>query len=145
MSFVSGTSSVALELARRFAVALDASDWDAAGGCLAPTCEYVFRGTCIVGRDPVIDSYRKIGEWVATTFECVRYESAVRPAEPAAAVIAFRDLIDHGEHHLDFRCEQRLEVGADGLVARIEHVDLPGEPEKAARFNAACGVEKPRA
>lgn len=34
-------------------------------------------------------------------------------------------------------------IGEDGLVSRIEHVDLPGEVDKAAAFNQACGVRRP--
>ena len=51
--------------------------------------------------------------------------------------------MDHEGHHLDFRCQQVITLGPERRVVQIEHVDLPGEAEKAERFNAACGVSKP--
>jgi hypothetical protein len=130
-------------MARRFAAALDDHDWAAATNCLAPDCIYLFRGTEARGRDQIIDSYRRIGEWVAATFESVSYESKVEALGPARAAITFRDVLDHQGHHLDFRCQQILTTDDEGRVVQIEHIDFPGEPEKVVAFNAACGVKKP--
>ena len=130
-------------MGRLFAAALDADDWAGAEALLADECVYAFRGGEMRGAAEIVGSYRKIGEWVARSFDAVRYESRVAPLEDVRVEIAFRDLIDHGEHHLDFRCKQRLRVDAEGRVVHIEHIDIEGEPEKAARFNAACGVTKP--
>ncbi len=138
---MSGSDSV--EAARRFAAALDDDDWKTSATCLAPDCVYAFRGGETQGREAIIASYRTIGEWVAETFESVRYESAVEPVGDGRARIAFRDVIEHGGHHLDFHCEQLITAGRSGRIVHIEHVDLPGEPEKAVEFNALCGVKRP--
>ena len=129
-------------VARRFAIALDEDRWDAVIACLSPDCEYLFRGAVTRGSAPIVASYRTIGEWVADTFESVRYESAVEAIGVDRAVISFRDVLDHPGHHLDFRCQQVITLGPEGTIVHIEHVDLPGEPEKVVRFNAACGVKK---
>ena len=132
------------DVAQRFAVALDEDRWDAVAACLAADCEYVCRGVTMRGPAQIVASYRTIGEWVVATFESVRYESAVEAIDDDRALISFRDLLDHQGHHLDFRCQQVVTLGPEHTIVHIEHVDLPGEPEKVVRFNAACGVEKPR-
>lgn len=135
--------TAAEDLALRFAATLDASDWAAATALLAPDCVYACRGQRTVGAAAIVQTYRTIGEWVDQTFETVRYESKVDALPDGVALISFRDRLDHGEHHLDFRCQQRITAGPRGLIAHIEHIDLPGELEKAARFNQACGVSRP--
>lgn len=137
------TRTPAVRAALRFAAALDKGDWRAAESCLARDCEYLFRRDVTRGAEKIIGMYRTIGEWVEETFASVRYESSVEAEGPDRARIAFRDLLDHRGHHLDFRCEQVITVGAGETVVRIEHIDLPGEPEKVERFNRACGVRKP--
>lgn len=133
------------DVAQRFAAALDANDWDAALGLLAPRCRYDCRGTTSEGGDAIVASYREIGEWVAATFADVRYASEVVSADPPHVLLEFRDHMRHGDHVLDFRCRQRLTVDADGKIVAIAHIDLPGERDKADRFNAACGVKRPGA
>jgi len=130
-------------IASRFRAALDAADWPAVTALLDPACVYHFRGGRMTGAEEIVGSYRTIDEWVRTTFDKVRYESSHEVESDAAALIAFRDLIDHGEHHLDHRCRQRIEIDTSGRVCSITHIDIEGEPEKAARFNEACGVVKP--
>lgn len=127
----------------RFRAALDAADWPSLIALLDPACVYLFRGGQMTGVDEIVASYRTIDEWVRATFDSVRYESSHEVESGTAALISFRDLIDHGQHHLDHRCQQRIEINSEGLICTITHIDLEGEPEKAARFNAACGVEKP--
>lgn len=133
----------AVDAARAFAHALDASDWSAAKACLSPSCEYAFRGGELQGPDRIIETYRTIGEWVAKTFDSVRYESSVESSGAKQATISFQDRIAHQGHHLDFRCYQVITVDDAGTICHILHVDLAGEPEKVERFNAACGVQKP--
>ncbi len=131
------------DIAQQFCNALDAGDWDALASLLAPGCEYSLRGGSIEGVEPIVASYRKIDEWVHASFDSVRYESEVDTCTEREALIAFRDIIEHGAHRLDFRCQQQITLGDDGRVERIRHIDLEGEPEKAAEFNRVCGVEKP--
>ena len=97
----------------------------------------------MTGVDAIVGSYRTIDEWVRETFEGLQYESKVELKPDGSALITFRDRMSLGEHHLDFRCQQLIELDDDGLIGSITHIDIEGEPEKAARFNAACGVVKP--
>ena len=129
--------------ALRFAAVLDARDWAGTRALLSEACEYDFRGGSLHGPKAIIAIYREIGEWVDESFDSVSYESRVELRPSGQALIHFRDLMDHGEHHLDFRCQQLLSVDQHGRVYRIEHIDIPGESEKAAAFNLACGVKRP--
>lgn len=131
-------------IAEGFCAALDAGDWPAVSSLLDPECEYHFRGEVTAGIDIIVGSYRTIDEWVHETFESVHYESHVELRSDDAALITFRDQMDHGEHHLDFRCQQLIQTNRHDLIRRITHIDLEGEPEKVIRFNAACGVVKPQ-
>jgi hypothetical protein len=94
----------AVDVAQRFAIALDEERWEAVSQCLAPDCEYLCRGKLTWGPAQIVASDRTIGEWVATTFESVRYESAVEAIDAVRALVRFRDILDHQGHHLDFRC-----------------------------------------
>jgi len=135
--------ATANEAALALASALDRSDWSGSVACLSPECTYEIRGKVNHGAEAIISSYRVIGEWVEATFESVRYESSVEAQEPSIATISFRDLLEHQGHNLDFRCRQIVTLGEDGLICKIQHVDIEGMPEKAAAFNEACGVTKP--
>lgn len=137
--------SVVLVTARRFVALLDNSDWDAMTALLAADCQYECRGTTSVGAAAIVASYQQMDAWVRATFEDVRYQSAVapEPGEPMQARLQMRDHMRHGEHTLDFQCEQRITVSDAGRIVAIEHFDLEGEREKADAFNRACGVARP--
>jgi len=137
-------SKTIADVADRFCGALDSGDWDAVTALISEGCAYHFRGGQMTGVDAIVGSYRKIDEWVRETFEGLSYESRVELRPDGAALITFRDRMSLGEHHLDFRCQQLIELDDAGLISSITHIDIEGEPEKAARFNAACGVVKPQ-
>jgi ketosteroid isomerase-like protein len=129
-----------LDIARRFAQALDREDYAAAASCLAPDCEYAIRGRVLRGPEAIVASYREAGEWGAGRLDGIRFESSVRAGDAGGAVVTFVDHLEHrGERHTH-RCEQRLEFEATGLVRRIEHVDLPGEREALEGFFARAGI-----
>ena len=122
---------------------MDTGDWASVASVLDARCEYHFRGTMTSGVEKIVESYRKIDEWVHATFDQVRYESRIELQSDGSVLITFRDQIDHGDHHLDFRCQQRVAINDAERIASITHIDIDGEPEKAVRFNAMCGVVKP--
>lgn len=130
-----------MTVALRFIAALDAADWDGLRALLADSCTYAVRGQLLEGPEAIVASYRSVEDWVRETFDEVRYDSEVLAHDEHTARVGFRDRLRYGERRLDFRCEQHLRID-DGLVAHIEHVDLPGEREKAERFNRACGLTK---
>jgi hypothetical protein len=136
-------TATATATATRFAAALDEGDWAGVAAQLHDDCGYECRGSTMRGAAAIVDSYRGVDQWVKATFDNVRYESAITALSDGRVRIDFRDRMDHGAHHLDFRCAQLLTIGGDGRITAIEHVDLPGERDKADAFNAACGVTRP--
>lgn len=129
-----------LDIARRFAQALDREDYVVAASCLAPDCVYAIHGRVLCGSEAIVASYREAGEWGAGQLDHVRFESSVRAGETGGAVVTFVDHLERRSQRHTHRCEQRLELDAAGLVRRIEHVDLPGEPEALEGFFARAGI-----
>ena len=126
----------------RFAVALDREDYAAAAALLAAGCVYLIRGETHTGPGAIIASYRGNGEHAARSFESITYSSSVRPDGPGSAQIEFADHIRHRGMSLTHRCRQVATLGAHGLIARIEHVDLPGERERLDAFRRDCGLSE---
>jgi hypothetical protein len=126
--------------ARRFAEAPDHEDDHRAAALLAPGCTYRIRGDELSGPGPIVASYKGNGDEAAERFDQIAYRSAVRPGHAGTATIEFADNISHAGRTLTHRCEQRISVDDAGRIARIEHIDLPGERERLCAFKAACGL-----
>ena len=129
----------AMELAQRFATALDEEDYAVVVGCLAADCVYRISGEIHRGPEAIIASYRSHGEWAAKHLDRVRYESHVRD-EGGDVAIEFVDHIEQGGRAHTYRCEQRLSFDDGGQISVIEHVDLPGEGEALNDFFRAVGL-----
>lgn len=125
-----------LDIARAFAAALDRDDFAAAQRFLAPGCRYELRGEVLVGPEAIVASYADASRRAHAAFDEVRWESEV-VATASGARVRYTDVLRlRGREHRH-RCAQELSVDA-GLVARIVHVDLPGEKEALAAFIAAA-------
>ncbi len=133
-----------VEAATALAATLNIENYNVAEMLLTPQCQYKIGETTVSGSVAIIESYRLIGDWVKATFESYSYESKVAADGDDQAIITYRDRIRHGEHRLDHHCQQVVKADQQGRIFEIRHVDLPGEPEKVAAFNAACGVSKPQ-
>lgn len=124
----------AIEIAEKFAQALDAEDYDIAGRLLSGECKYLCRGQLHVGPAAIIASYQDHGDAAERKFENVRYESVVIPMPNGAALIQFTDHLSLKGKHFTFQCEQVVEIGEDDLITRIEHRDILGQKEALAAF-----------
>jgi len=126
----------------RFAKSLDNEDYAAAKSLLSDACEYACRGELYHGPRAIIASYEGNGN-AANTFDSIHYESQV-VAEPTGKFrIHFSDHITHGGQHFLFRCEQLIEIDDLGRIARIEHVDLPGQVEALSEFKTLLRNQEP--
>jgi len=123
----------AAEIAVRFAAALDADDFTAAGALLSPECCYEVRGDVLTGPDAILASYRAASEGARKEFDRVTYSSRVAEATDTSAIIEFADHIERAGAAHTFRSRQHLEV-TDGRITAIRHEDLHGEREKLAEF-----------
>jgi hypothetical protein len=121
------------DVAARFAAALDADDFAAAGALLSPECRYEVRGEVLTGPEAILASYREASESARREFGRVTYSSCVIEATDTTAIIEFADHLERAGTAHTFRSRQHLEVTA-GRVTAIRHEDLPGEREKLAAF-----------
>ncbi len=124
-----------LRAVTRFARALDAEDYPAAKQLLSDACEYACRGIVYRGPEAIIASYRGNGD-AAQAFDSIDYESHVVRESPRRFRIRFVDDISHAGQRFVFRCEQIVRTDDAGLIARIEHVDLPGQLAGLSKFRA---------
>ena len=130
-----------LEIATKFASMLDRNDFENARRLFASHCVYEMRGEQIVGPDAILASYKASDDFAQSTLDVVHYESHVRETD-GSIIIGYIDRIQHNGKSLVHRCEQRVEIGEDGLVERIVHCDLPGEVEALNCFFAEGGISR---
>jgi hypothetical protein len=135
-------SDPVLATSRRFAAALDAEDYLAAGALLAAGCVYHTGGEPLRGPEAILASYRASGAAAAARFEAVQYTSAVRLCGPSVAVVTFTDRVRRRGRWHEYRCRQRVRVGAAGLIVEIRHEELPGERERLREFEEAAAAPR---
>ena len=131
-------------VAERFAKSLDEEDYDVTAECLAEECRYYIAGDEHQGREAVIASYKKAGDWASKTLDAIGYESRVR-SDDGRLVVEFVDHLEHAGQKLTHRCEQHLEFDAEGRICKITHVDLPGEKAAVDLFLKSVGLVRPAA
>ena len=124
----------AVEIAERFAKALDGEEYEVARLLLSEDCTYLCRGELYVGPSAIIASYQYNGDVAESKFDSVAYESSVLGMPDGTALVRFTDHLTLKGKSLTFQCEQVLEVSNVPLVTGIEHRDLPGQREALAAF-----------
>jgi|GEM_PF-1020151 len=132
-----------LRSAISFASALDRCTFDEAGPYLADRCVYLMGAGRMVGRGPIIDSYRENAEWAERVLDEIHYESNVHLCADGRAEISFTDHIFHRGRRHTYRCRQVLSFDQDGLIVRIEHVEIAGQRDHLDAFLGQCGVDRP--
>ncbi|MCI0461459.1 MAG: nuclear transport factor 2 family protein [Gemmataceae bacterium] len=128
-------------VARRFAAALDADDFEAVRPLLAPDCAYDTGKETLIGPDSILDLYRANGASARTKFDRIEYASGVTGFGPDSAVILFTDRVTQGGESHTYRCRQRLRYDANGRIVAITHEELPGEREQLLAFCARHGIQ----
>jgi hypothetical protein len=127
-------ADASLETGRRLAAALDAEDYGAAKACLAVDCVYHGPFGVLTGREAIVASYRENAADGRQRFDAVQYESLVESLGAGEVLITYTDRVRLGNRSHDFRCKQRISIGAGGLVKKIYHQELPGERERLTAF-----------
>ena len=131
-----------MEVARRFARALDRDDYETVRSMLAADCCYVARDETLFGRDAITASYRENSRLARALFDQVEYSSSVtESADGRDAGILFSDHLRHrGGEHI-YKCLQIIGLNSDGLIRSIHHQELPGQRENLLQFCALNGIE----
>jgi len=139
-------AAYARDLLEQWAAALDADDFGRVRALLSPHCVYRMRDTELVGPDAICGSYAEAAAWGRSKLDGLVYESSLTETGAGtghgAGTVRFVDHLEHaGERHTH-TCEQQVELGEDGLIARIEHRDLPGEREAVEAWFEKVGLER---
>ncbi len=134
-------TSSPLDIARRFAAALDRCDFGEAAGYLAPDCRYEIGHEVLVGPDAVVASYRASDEWGRRVLHRVIYESEVEETADGISMLYTDRIIQDGETH-EHRSHQRVWLNDDGQITRIVHAELPGEREQLEEFFKRHGIRR---
>ena len=125
-----------LQLARAFAQALDAEDYQRAESLLAEGCVYDSPDGQLRGAQAIVESYRVHSDRARKEFDEVRYDSQVGPVGPLEFQILYRDHLRTGNHDHTFQCAQRIRIGEAGKIVSISHEEIPGERARLNEFRA---------
>src|SRR5262249_1516401 len=108
-----------LEIAERFAKALDHNQFDRAAAFIDVYCRYTFRDKRIEGRESIIDAYRTNAEKAAEALDEIQYFSELEDMDEDQVLIKYLDRIRKGAQWHDYRCAQKLTI-TDGKITFIE-------------------------
>jgi hypothetical protein len=136
-------NTLTLKVVLQFADRLDRRDYDGLRDLLAADCRYELPDRRLVGCDAIIEAYRAGTEWAFAAFDQIDFESDLVAESDTSARVTFTDHLRSGERTHVFRCQQIVEWNSQGKIARIVHVDLPGEQTALREFFAKCGVVPP--
>jgi hypothetical protein len=131
-----------IEIAERFACALDADDFPAASRLLAEDCQYKTGRNDLRGREQVISSFREASTWARARFETVTYEHALEPKSESATVIRFVDIFEHRGRRLVHVCLMHVAFGTDSLIQSLVLEELPGEREQLLAFLETLEIKR---
>lgn len=132
-----------MKVVERFATALDNEDYEAAHALLSPTCTYEIGEKVLSGPDSIIASYRANGEWVTANIDSIAYRSSIEEdADSDSFLVRFEDQLIHKGKQLTHACQQMMKLDVSGKINRIEHRDLPGEPEALKVFFQEVGINR---
>lgn len=130
------------QTAEHWATTLDDDDFSSLPHLMTPNCAYDSPSGRLKGREAIVDSYRSNSEWAHDTFDNITWQSSVEVEGEDSALITFVDLTEHRGQHHEYRCQQRIWI-EDGLVHRIQHIDLDGESEALEAYFVRVGVTRP--
>lgn len=134
--------SDSIEAARKWAATLDADDFDALPDLLTDDCRYHSPQGVLTGPEAIVASYRSSSEWAHDTFDSISWDSECELEGRGTVLVTFIDITDHeGEHH-EYRCQQRITLDEDLLVAEIEHIAIPEEEAALAEFLERLGIRR---
>ena len=137
------THAEQMRVVEQFATALDNEDYEAAHAFLSPTCTYEIGERALKGPDSIIASYKANGEWVASNINSVTYRSSIKEdVDDDRFFVRFEDQLIHKGKQLTHACQQMMKLDASGKINRIEHRDLPGEPEALKAFFQEVGINR---
>lgn len=134
--------NTAIDIATRFAHSLDNEDYEAAKAQINEQCEYTCRDRVYRGPTEIIESYRFAGDSARHDFDSIEYDSEVFGLEDGKALINFIDHFTYKKQKCTYKCQQVIEVDNEGLILRIELIELPGQMQNLQAFMQRMGISE---
>jgi len=129
----------AVEQARRFAQAVQRQDWDAAARLLAPDCSCFQVVRDVRGPQAVVECFQRDRKWGDDQFDSVEQERSAAIGPDGRAVITCLYHVRHKGYSLTIKSEHVIELDENGLIERIEQVELASQANALFRFYAKVG------
>lgn len=131
----------ATQVVAQFGRALDNDDFTLASSLLADNATYEIGNGTLEGPEAICDSYRQNMLAGRRKFdELVWGASRVEQIGDASFYICYTDYLKHQGIAHTFRCKQRIEVGSNGKICRIQHIEDPAEREAFNAFLSKVGL-----
>lgn len=132
-----------LDVAERFATALDRDDYETVASVLAEEVSYSIGDDVLLGREAVVESYRTASKMAHQLFDQVEYgHTVISTDDPTTFRISYTDTLTVGEESLTHMAEQHVTVATEEVVTRIVNVELPGEREAVDAFLERHGLSR---
>ena len=102
------------EIAIQFGNSLDRDDYSATRSVLADECEYIIGEEILFGPIEISKSYE---------------DNMIEGISASEFYVHFTDYLTHKTKEYIHRCKQRVTVGANNKIVKIEHISDPKEQE----------------
>ena len=131
-----------VQIAEKFGRALDHDDFGTVKKLVDPECVYSVGENQFTGPDAIAESYEtNMLEGREKLDELVWGNSFVEEVEPDEFIIHFTDHIKHKGQSFIHRSKQRITIGPDSEITRIDHVDDPNESVRLKTFFEKVGID----
>ncbi len=134
--------SIKREIAVKFGNSLDKDDFATTKSTLDIACVYVIGNDILTGPDEIVKSYednmiegrKKLDklEWGQCEIEEINEDEYY---------VHFTDYLTHNGIQYIHRCKQKLTVGPDNRIVKIEHIDDPLEQESLNSYYKSVGLK----
>jgi hypothetical protein len=122
-----------LQIVHLFVEALDRDDYETAVRLLEPDATYQ-RNVELIRRAPaIVDSFRSVSEWGDRNLDALEYSHDIDD-EGSPLETSFVDILRCDGDVLEIRHSVYLELSNNGLIARLNFVQPPGEKETLGEF-----------
>ncbi len=130
-----------IDVAQGFGKALDHDDFASVKGLIRPDCVYTVGESTHTGPDAIAASYEQnMTEGRARLDEVVCGQSVVEAVGENEFLIHFTDHIKHKGKSFIHRCKQKITIGDDLRIVRIEFINDDNEAKRLQDFYEQVGV-----
>jgi hypothetical protein len=137
------TKEKLIEVARRFADALDACSYTQAADFLSPECRYhVSADDVLVDPEAILASYHECDVKARRDFDQIKYRSEATADESGGVRLTFFDELRRGGATHTYSSTQIVYFDEQTRIDRIELREISGERDRLNCFCKSLGIER---